>query len=72
MMETMIPPQVGMRLRTLKINKRGQRIPNKKEAKEAQIKKRKAKKGRPKKMREKERRDNVTILLPHLCFKIAP
>ena len=25
-----------------------------------------------KKMREKERRDNVTILLPHLCFKVAP
>ena len=22
-------------------------------------------------MREKERRDNVTILLPHLCFKVA-
>ena len=30
MMETMIPPQVGMRLQTLKINKRGQRRPNKK------------------------------------------
>ena len=29
-METMIPPQVGMRLRTKKINKRGQRSPNKK------------------------------------------
>ena len=25
-----------------------------------------------KKMREKERRGNVTILLPHLCFKVAP
>ena len=23
-------------------------------------------------MREKERRGNVTILLPHLCFRIAP
>ena len=22
-------------------------------------------------MREKERRDNATILLPHLCFKVA-
>ena len=29
-------------------------------------------KGPNKKMREKERRDNVTILLPHLCFKAAP
>ena len=56
MMETMIPPQVGMRLRTKK----------KKEAK-------KKRKGPNKKMmREKERRDNVTILLPHLCFKVAP
>ena len=26
----------------------------------------------PKKMREKERRGNVTILFPHLCFKVAP
>ena len=56
MMETMIPPQVGMRLQT------------KKEKKEA-IKKRK---GPNKKMREKERRGNATILLPHLCFKVAP
>ena len=57
MIETMIPPQVGMRLRTKK---------RKKEA----IKK---EKGPNKKiMREKERRDNVTILLPHLCFKVAP
>ena len=55
MMETMIPPQVGMRLRT-----------KKREA----IKKRE--KVQIKKMREKERRDNVTILLPHLCFKVAP
>ena len=65
MMETMIPPQVGMRFRTLlKI----------KEAKEAQIKKEaiKKRKGPNKKMREKERRGNVTILLPHLCFRVAP
>ena len=60
MMETMIPPQVGTRLRTKK---------KKKKKKEA-IKKRKRPK--QKKMREKERRDNVTILLPHLCFKVAP
>ena len=52
MMETMIPPQVGMRLRT---------------------KKREGPKNEKiKKMREKERRGNVTILLPHLCFKVAP
>ena len=54
MMETMIPPQVGMRFRT-----------KKKEAKEKTV-------GPTKKMREKERRDNVTILLPHLCFRVAP
>ena len=23
-------------------------------------------------MREKERRGNITILLPHLCFRVAP
>ena len=62
MMETMIPPQVGMRLWT-----NNKKIETKKEA----IKK-KREKGPNKKMREKERRDNVTILLPHLCFKVAP
>ena len=52
MMETMIPPQVGMRLRT-----------KKREAKRAQQKKRKKGKKREKnEMREKERRGNVTIL----------
>ena len=58
MMETMVPPQVGMRLRTKnkKTQKRGQISPNEKKEK----------------MREKERRDNVTILFPHLCFKVAP
>ena len=37
-------------------------------------KKRKAikKENAQKKERETERRDNVTILLPHLCFKVAP
>ena len=48
-----------------------------KEAKEAQIKRGHKKDKRPKEyiyiyMREKERRDNGTILLPHLCFKVAP
>ena len=60
MMETMIPPQVGMRLRT---KKRGQGSPNKireNKRKENKINER------------KERRDNVTILFPHLCFKVAP
>ena len=64
MMETMIPPQVGMRLRTKK--REAKRSPNKNEA----IKKKR--KGPNKKKREKERRDNVTILFPHLCFKVAP
>ena len=53
MMETMIPPQVEMRLRT-------------------KVKIKEAKKSHEKKMREKERRGNVTILFPHLCFKVAP
>ena len=51
-----------------------------KEAKEAdkrrkEAKRKKKKEGPNKKkkmMREKERRDNVTILFPHLCFKVAP
>ena len=60
-METMITPQVGMRLRAEKKFK--------KEKKDA-IKKGEGPKN--KKMREKERRDNATILLPHLCFKVAP
>ena len=67
MMETMIPPQVRMRHRT-KINKRGLRRPNKKRKKRGH----KKRKGPNKKMREKERRDNVTIILPHLFFKVAP
>ena len=56
MLETMIPPQVGMRLRTK--NK-------KKERKEA-IKKRK---GPNKKMGEKERRDNATISFSALVLQ---
>ena len=44
-----------------------------KEAKEAQIKKEAKEAHQNKKnMREKERRDNATILFPHLCFKVAP
>ena len=57
MMETMIPSQLGMRLRTKKEEEKKEAI---KKEKKAQIKK----------MGEKERRDNVTILLPHLCFKV--
>ena len=42
-------------------------------AKEAPQKRERPKKPTKKeKKREKERRDNVTILLPHLCFKVAP
>ena len=55
MMETMIPPQVGRRLRTKKIGH-----------------KKKKREGPNRKMREKERRGNATILLPQLCFKVAP
>ena len=59
MMETMIPPQVGMRLQT-KNRKQRKKRPKKEKAQ------------KNKKMREKERRGNATILLPHLCFKVAP
>ena len=48
MMETMIPPQVGMRLRTLK-RKKKKKKKRKKRKKKGQIKKWPIKKGRPKK-----------------------
>ena len=60
MMEAMIPSQAGMSLRTLLKTEEAKEAQIKKEAKEAH-----------QKMREKERRDNVTILLPHFCFKLA-
>ena len=66
-METMIPPQVGMRLRTLWKIKEAKEAQIKKEAKEAHQNKTKNKK-----MREKGRRGNVTILLPRVCFRVAP
>ena len=58
-METMIPPQVGMRLWTLqkKVAKK-----KKKKAKEKQKKKKN-------KMREKERRDNATISFSTLVLQ---
>ena len=52
-METMIPPQVGMRLRTLKINKRGQRSPNKKRGQRSPPKKEKMRKKKNERKREK-------------------
>ena len=60
MMETMIPPQVGMRLRVKNKIKR--------EKKEA-IKKRKDPNKKKKKMGEKERRDNVTISFSTLVLQ---
>ena len=62
MMETMIPPQVEMRLQTK--NKKNKKKRPKKPTKKA--------KKKQKKLEKNERRDNVTILLPHLCFKVAP
>ena len=56
-MKTMIPPQVGMRLRTLQ----------KEKEKERPKKKRKKKKNN--KMREKERRDNATISFSTLVLQ---
>ena len=40
--------------------------------KRRKAKKEKAQIKKIKKMIEKERRGNATILLPHLCFKVAP
>ena len=58
MMKTMIPPQVGMRLRTLQ-----------KKKKERPKKRRPKKKERKNKMREKERRDNATISFSTLVLQ---
>ena len=62
-METMIPPQVRMRLQTKK---------KKKEKKRGHKKKRKGpnKKKKKKIMREKERRDNVTILFHYRTWLV--
>ena len=60
-MEAMIPSQVGMRLRTLKIIEEANEAQIKKEAKDAH-----------QKNERKERRDNATIFCPHLCLKVAP
>ena len=48
--------------------------PDEKKEKKKRPKEKKGKKreGPNKKRREKERRDNVTIVFPHLCFKVAP
>ena len=63
-METMVPPQQDETPdEKIKIKKRPKRKINKKGPN---------KKRKKEKMREKERRDNSTILLPHLCFKVAP
>ena len=72
MMETMIPPQVGMGLRTLQKEKKREMPKKEKGQRKKREKRKKRKRKKSKKMREKERRDNVTILFPHLCFKVAP
>ena len=72
MMKTMVPPQVGMRLWTLQKEKKKKKVKGQKKEKKRWLKKRKKEKREEKRTREKERRDNATILLPHLCFKVAP
>lgn len=63
-METMIPPQVGMRLRTMRERKRKKR---KRKEKGKKRKKRKKEKGKmKKKIINKERRGIVSILY-HTC-----
>ena len=59
MMETMIPPQVRMRLRTLQKKEKGQKREGPK----------KVKKKREKIKGEKDRRDNVTILFATLVLQ---
>ena len=67
MMETMIPPQVGMRLRTLKINKRGQRSPNKKRGQRRPPKrKEKIKNEKEKNERKREKGQCYYPFTPHV------
>ena len=65
MMKTMIPPQVGMRIRTLQKEKKRE-MPKRKKRRP---KKRKKIKEKNNKMREKERRDNATISFSTLVLQ---
>ena len=67
MMETMIPPQVRMRLRTLQKKEKGQK--EKKKGQRKKKKKKKKKRKKKNKMREKERRDNATISFSTLVLQ---
>ena len=66
MLKAMIPPQVGMRLRTLQKEKEKER---KKGKGQKRPKKKKEKNEKRKKMREKERRDNATISFSTLVLQ---
>ena len=66
MIETMVPPQVGMRLRTLQKEKKKRK---KRTAKEEKKEKEKKEKKKRNKMREKERRDNATISFSTLVLQ---
>ena len=65
MMETMIPPQVGMRLWTMREKKR-------KKEKKGKKGKRKKEKGKEIEKRKKREKGHCYYPLPHLCFKVAP
>ena len=75
MMKTMIPPQVGMRLRTLQKEKKRKKEakkrkrPKKEKKRERPKEKKKKAKEKKKKMREKERRDNATISFSTLVLQ---
>ena len=72
MMEAMIPSQVGMSLWTLQKIKEAKEAHKKKSPKKPTKKRQKPEKNIKIKNERKKRRDNVTILLPHLCFRVAP
>ena len=68
-MKTMIPPQVGMRLRTLRKEKKGKAKKEKGQKEEEKDRPKKKRKERKNKMREKERRDNATISFSTLVLQ---
>ena len=69
-METMIPPQLGMTLRTK--NKR--KIKRKKGKKRKKKKRKKTREEKKKKEKMREKREGIVLLppFPHLCIKVAP
>ena len=67
MMKAMIPPQVGMRLRTLQKEKKAKKEKGQKEKKKGQIKKREKKKREKRKNERKREKGQCYYPFYHTC-----